>query len=190
MISYLKLLDFVASLWVTRQYSCCNYFVIGVRIFSERIYSNILLVEIWCVLYTLLKFYCVYFCWLSTLDESCWLHNMAALMQTAATAATTIENEGRSVLVHCSDGWDCTPQIVSIAEIMLDPYYRTIEVRCTLFNLYKRLILNAVSKIHFQLRFVVLAVCSIFWGLKWCCVNLLTFVCEINKVVSIKTDIV
>ena len=31
------------------------------------------------------------------------------------------------MLVHCSDGWDRTPQIVSLAQIMLDPYYRSID---------------------------------------------------------------
>lgn len=34
--------------------------------------------------------------------------------------------EKRSVLVHCSDGWDRTAQTCSLAELMLDPYYRTI----------------------------------------------------------------
>jgi len=29
-------------------------------------------------------------------------------------------------LVHCSDGWDRTSQIVALTEFMLDPYYRTI----------------------------------------------------------------
>ena len=29
--------------------------------------------------------------------------------------------------MHCSDGWDRTAQIVSLAQIMLDPYYRTIK---------------------------------------------------------------
>ena len=32
------------------------------------------------------------------------------------------------MLVHCSDGWDRTPQIVALAKILLDPYYRTLEV--------------------------------------------------------------
>jgi len=36
-------------------------------------------------------------------------------------------HEGVSVLVHCSDGWDRTAQTCSLAGIMLDPYYRTIE---------------------------------------------------------------
>jgi len=30
-------------------------------------------------------------------------------------------------LVHCSDGWDRTSQIVSLAMILSDPYYRTIN---------------------------------------------------------------
>ncbi len=33
----------------------------------------------------------------------------------------------KNVLVHCSDGWDRTSQILSLAQIMLDPYFRTIE---------------------------------------------------------------
>lgn len=40
-----------------------------------------------------------------------------------------VERDARPVLVHCSDGWDRTPQIVALAELLLDPYYRTIEVR-------------------------------------------------------------
>ena len=30
--------------------------------------------------------------------------------------------------MHCSDGWDRTAQVVPLAELLLDPYYRTIEV--------------------------------------------------------------
>jgi len=36
-------------------------------------------------------------------------------------------NGGLSVLTHCSDGWDRTSQMVSLAEMILDPYYRTFE---------------------------------------------------------------
>ena len=31
------------------------------------------------------------------------------------------------MLVHCSDGWDRTAQLTSLAQLLLDPYYRTIE---------------------------------------------------------------
>lgn len=40
-----------------------------------------------------------------------------------------VDKDRKSVLVHCSDGWDRTPQIVALAELLLDPYYRTVEVR-------------------------------------------------------------
>ena len=32
---------------------------------------------------------------------------------------------GGSCLVHCSDGWDRTAQLTSLAQIMMDPHYRT-----------------------------------------------------------------
>ena len=33
----------------------------------------------------------------------------------------------KNVLVHCSDGWDRTSQVCSLVQIILDPFYRTIE---------------------------------------------------------------
>lgn len=39
-----------------------------------------------------------------------------------------VEQEGQHVVVHCSDGWDRTPQVVALAELLLDPFYRTINV--------------------------------------------------------------
>ena len=35
--------------------------------------------------------------------------------------------EGRSVVVHCSDGWDRTSQTCSLAKMMIDPHYRTLH---------------------------------------------------------------
>ncbi len=31
------------------------------------------------------------------------------------------------MLVHCSDGWDRSSQLISLSEILIDPYYRTIN---------------------------------------------------------------
>lgn len=59
---------------------------------------------------------------------------MSGLMKAAATVVTAIEEEGRPVMVHCSDGWDRTPQIVALAEILLDPYYRSLEVSSEIDN--------------------------------------------------------
>lgn len=50
------------------------------------------------------------------------------MLKAATLVCSAVEREGRPVLVHCSDGWDRTPQIVALAKILLDPYYRTIEV--------------------------------------------------------------
>ncbi|XP_046608282.1 myotubularin-related protein 3 isoform X1 [Neodiprion virginianus] len=65
--------------------------------------------------------------WLSLLEGTRWLQHMSGLLRAAVTVASAIERDGRPVLVHCSDGWDRTPQIVALAQLLLDPYYRTIE---------------------------------------------------------------
>uniref|UniRef100_A0A183C1W4 Myotubularin phosphatase domain-containing protein n=1 Tax=Globodera pallida TaxID=36090 RepID=A0A183C1W4_GLOPA len=49
------------------------------------------------------------------------------LEEAAALAAREIRLNGNSVLVHCSDGWDRTAQITSLAMLQLDQFYRTIE---------------------------------------------------------------
>lgn len=69
-----------------------------------------------------------FYSWLSLLEGTRWLQHMSGLLRAAVTVASAIERDGRPVLVHCSDGWDRTPQIVALAQILLDPYYRTMEV--------------------------------------------------------------
>ena len=77
--------------------------------------------------------------WLSLLEGTRWLQHMSGLLRAAVTVASAIERDGRPVLVHCSDGWDRTPQIVALAQILLDPYYRTMEV-CQRYLLFSRLL--------------------------------------------------
>ena len=48
-------------------------------------------------------------------------------MLKAAVSIAEFLEKGSSVLVHCSDGWDRTSQLCALAQILLDPYYRTIE---------------------------------------------------------------
>ncbi|CAG2160734.1 unnamed protein product [Oppiella nova] len=67
------------------------------------------------------------FNWLTLLDNTKWLHNISVLMKSAIIVVNAIDVEERPVLVHCSDGWDRTPQIVALAELMLDPFYRSID---------------------------------------------------------------
>ncbi|KAM4795171.1 phosphatidylinositol-3,5-bisphosphate 3-phosphatase MTMR4 [Rhinophrynus dorsalis] len=65
--------------------------------------------------------------WLSALESTKWLQHLSAMLKAATVVASAVDREERPVLVHCSDGWDRTPQIVSLAKILLDPYYRTLE---------------------------------------------------------------
>ncbi|XP_065282966.1 phosphatidylinositol-3,5-bisphosphate 3-phosphatase MTMR6 [Dermacentor albipictus] len=62
---------------------------------------------------------------LGGLEASGWLRHVRAILETAHFVARAVE-DGVSVLVHCSDGWDRTAQTCSLASLLLDPYYRTI----------------------------------------------------------------
>ncbi|KNA10347.1 hypothetical protein SOVF_145190 [Spinacia oleracea] len=63
----------------------------------------------------------------SSLGDSGWLIHVQGVLAGAAWIAARIAKESASVLVHCSDGWDRTTQLVSLASLLLDPYYRTIK---------------------------------------------------------------
>ncbi|XP_028415229.1 myotubularin-related protein 3-like [Dendronephthya gigantea] len=65
--------------------------------------------------------------WLAALEATKWLSHISALIKTALLVVKAIEQEKQHVVVHCSDGWDRTPQVVALAELLLDPYYRTIK---------------------------------------------------------------
>ena len=60
------------------------------------------------------------------LDKSSWLKLLKPIIDgTGMIIKSVLENQ--HVLVHCSDGWDRTAQLSSLAQICLDPFYRTIE---------------------------------------------------------------
>ncbi|XP_028770165.1 phosphatidylinositol-3-phosphatase myotubularin-1 [Neltuma alba] len=63
----------------------------------------------------------------STLGDSGWLLHVQNVLAGAAWIAARVAIEEASVLVHCSDGWDRTTQLVSLASLLLDPYYRTFK---------------------------------------------------------------
>ncbi|CAH8627726.1 unnamed protein product [Dicrocoelium dendriticum] len=60
----------------------------------------------------------------SGVEKSGWLRHLRVILEAAFSVAARL-NDGSSVLVHCSDGWDRTAQVCSLAQIILDPYYRT-----------------------------------------------------------------
>ncbi|XP_011406514.1 PREDICTED: myotubularin-related protein 3-like [Amphimedon queenslandica] len=63
----------------------------------------------------------------SQLEGTHWLQNISQLLQTAVEVSNTLHHHSRPVLIHCSDGWDRTTQITSLAQLLLDPYYRSLE---------------------------------------------------------------
>ncbi|KAI7829032.1 protein-tyrosine phosphatase-like protein [Gamsiella multidivaricata] len=61
------------------------------------------------------------------LQKSGWLKHIAAIMEGALMIVKNIHVCNSHVLVHCSDGWDRTAQLTSVAQICLDPFYRTLR---------------------------------------------------------------
>jgi len=64
---------------------------------------------------------------LSNLESSRWLEHIKAVLAGASRIADIVDRSRLSVIVHCSDGWDRTPQLTALAMLLLDPYYRSIE---------------------------------------------------------------
>uniref|UniRef100_A0A8I3S2P4 Phosphatidylinositol-3,5-bisphosphate 3-phosphatase MTMR2 n=2 Tax=Canis lupus familiaris TaxID=9615 RepID=A0A8I3S2P4_CANLF len=65
--------------------------------------------------------------WLSNLESTHWLEHIKLILAGALRIADKIESGKTSVVVHCSDGWDRTAQLTSLAMLMLDGYYRSIR---------------------------------------------------------------
>ena len=63
---------------------------------------------------------------LTRFETTKWLSYLSdILLGSIFVAKKMLQN--KNVLVHCSDGWDRTAQVCSLVQIILDPYYRTIE---------------------------------------------------------------
>ncbi|XP_056300661.1 myotubularin-related protein 2 isoform X1 [Pseudoliparis swirei] len=65
--------------------------------------------------------------WLSNLESTHWLEHIKLILAGALRIADKVESGKTSAVVHCSDGWDRTGQLTSLAMLMLDGYYRTIR---------------------------------------------------------------
>lgn len=61
------------------------------------------------------------------LAKSKWLKHISGILDGAAIIARQVGIQHSHVLIHCSDGWDRTSQLSALAQLMLDPYYRTID---------------------------------------------------------------
>ena len=56
--------------------------------------------------------------------DSKWLNYLSDIICGSLKVVRNVAS-GTGALVHCSDGWDRTPQITSLSSVILDPYYRT-----------------------------------------------------------------
>eukprot|EP01133_Synstelium_polycarpum_P013303 gene13303-15638_t len=56
-----------------------------------------------------------------------WLNQIAKLLTASKRILNILHVEGLSVVVHCTDGWDRTSQLMSIVQVLADPYYRTMK---------------------------------------------------------------
>ncbi|XP_041828838.1 myotubularin-related protein 9 isoform X1 [Melanotaenia boesemani] len=65
--------------------------------------------------------------WLSKLENSKWLSHVQTALSTAGLLAECVERDGHSVLVHGSDGTDCSLLISTLAQLIMDPCCRTLE---------------------------------------------------------------
>ncbi|KTW31487.1 hypothetical protein T552_00130 [Pneumocystis carinii B80] len=63
----------------------------------------------------------------SLLMKSNWIKYLAIILEGTVFIARAIHIDYSHVLIHCSDGWDRTSQLSSLAQLCLDPYYRTLE---------------------------------------------------------------
>ncbi|KAH7926664.1 phosphatases II [Leucogyrophana mollusca] len=61
------------------------------------------------------------------LRRSGWLRHISAVMEGAILIVRNVHINSSHVLVHCSDGWDRTSQLSALAQLCLDPYYRTMR---------------------------------------------------------------
>jgi myotubularin-related protein 1/2 len=60
------------------------------------------------------------------LGDSNWMKSLSLTLKMSLKMAESMR-KGRSVFVHCSDGWDRTAQASALCQIFLDSYYRTFE---------------------------------------------------------------
>ena len=62
----------------------------------------------------------------SSVDGTGWFTFVYLLLKNADEISKKLQ-DNNSVLIHCSDGWDRTSQLSSLSQILLDPFFRTIN---------------------------------------------------------------
>jgi len=67
--------------------------------------------------------------WLQHLGDTRWLDHCRRITEAAVTVARALTQRGKQppacVVVHCSDGWDRTTQVCALAQLLVEPRFRT-----------------------------------------------------------------
>jgi Myotubularin-like phosphatase domain len=61
----------------------------------------------------------------TAVEDTKWLSHIRLIWAAAWETAYWVHVHKLPVLVHCSHGWDRTSQVASLAQLLLDPHYRT-----------------------------------------------------------------
>jgi hypothetical protein len=64
---------------------------------------------------------------LAKVEASGWYNLIRKQIQFAMEVVEVLHDKSKNALIHCADGWDRTSVLCSLTQILLDPYYRTIE---------------------------------------------------------------
>lgn len=52
---------------------------------------------------------------------------MRSVLVSCSVCVSKLTEEATSLLIHCSDGWDRTAQLVALTKLCADPFYRTLK---------------------------------------------------------------
>ena len=63
---------------------------------------------------------------ISNLPNTFWYETIILILKGGFQIYNSIKKE-KTVLIHCSDGWDRTSQLSALSQILLDKYYRTLK---------------------------------------------------------------